>query len=548
MNKRILAVQFGNTYQRRAAGYKLITLIYTDPRCVWIDGIFDGAHMNVDEALLEGFVRIPKPADLRIGLTPGTYQVTLTFYDPTKGHGPFSIVAGDSRVLSRCTTTAGEIVEKSFYCQAEGNSLTLRFIPEEGKDIVLNALVLTGQEDEKLLPVFKTAPPAKMPGRTELDSSLAHEPEAALREVCDWLLDHRRENGFLGDAWEGNAPYWYTASMPVRALLAGYDILGDQKYLDAGLVIMDLFASEQTPNGAFPSVLRGRITSELTEAEIQHIYETERLPMSDVGSVVSALAIATKYAGPEHRKIYQDSLVLFCDKWASLFQKRDGSFTDGPNTGTYSCASAIEASAFSLASKATGETKFLQSAKRALRFLLPDWMEDGRMIGRAPHWPVRNRLPFVMETLYFGDQWYYDEGFITSAHYVEDPELKRDLLEALQHRVFGDCGLLRALGDGVWWPVQDVWNNAKSLGMVQTLLAMKSFDMSTPELEDALKLLQQVICTPEYSHRLGVMVDDSEHPADKFGSRSWGGMATEATGFAGMTIAEMIKPGVLYLI
>jgi hypothetical protein len=44
------------------------------------------------------------------------------------------------------------------------------------------------------------------------------------------------------------------------------------------------------------------------------------------------------------------------------------------------------------------------------------------------------------------------------------------------------------------------------------------------------------------------MANDSEHPANKFGSRSWGGMAIEATGFAGMTIAEMIKPGVLYLI
>ena len=31
------------------------------------------------------------------------------------------------------------------------------------------------------------------------------------------------------------------------------------------------------------------------------------------------------------------------------------------------------------------------------------------------------------------------------------------------------------------------------------------------------------------------------------GFQTWSGMRMEATGFAGMTLAEMIKPGVLYL-
>lgn len=549
----ILSLQFGNCYQRKAAGYTLLSRIYTNPCYLWATRVSEWASLNVDDPLLEGYIKSMEPAEFWIGLPRGSYTISITCYDPIKCHGPFAIFADDSKVLSDCRVHANVIVEKSFECEVSESPLKLTFVPEDGADFVISALTVYGTPGVELQPIFQTSSPVTMPSKVELLAHSDNNSQEALRTVCDWLLDHRSDDGFLGDAYDGGVIVWYTASMPIRALLAGYDILGDVRYRDTAFAILDIFVGEQLPNGGFTWDYRGIPTSELSDSEIERVSATCRLPMSDIGSVVSALAIGSAYADSPRKEQYVASVLHFCDDWASRFQLRSGAFTDGTDiggadTGVYSCATAIEASVFSLAHAISGEERYLAVARDAIRFLLPDWLDDGRTIGRCTtHWFMRNRLPFVMEPLYFGDQWYYDEGFITTALHAQDENLRRDIIDAIRRRVFGTCGLLAALDGKVWWPVQDIWNNAKSLGMVQTLLSAKQSGMTSPGLEDALECMNAVLCTPEYSVRLGTMANDDERPASVHLNRTWSGTGIEATGFAGMTIAEMIKPGVLYL-
>lgn len=59
--------------------------------------------------------------------------------------------------------------------------------------------------------------------------------------------------------------------------------------------------------------------------------------------------------------------------------------------------------------------------------------------------------------------------------------------------------------------------------------------------------MRRFICTPQYARRVGIMVADAERPAAVHGYHTWSGMRMEATGFAGMTLAEMVEPGILYL-
>jgi hypothetical protein len=59
--------------------------------------------------------------------------------------------------------------------------------------------------------------------------------------------------------------------------------------------------------------------------------------------------------------------------------------------------------------------------------------------------------------------------------------------------------------------------------------------------------MRRFLCTPEYARRLAIMADDRERPVDKYGYQTWTGMDRQSVGFAGMTLAEMIKPGVIYL-
>jgi len=59
--------------------------------------------------------------------------------------------------------------------------------------------------------------------------------------------------------------------------------------------------------------------------------------------------------------------------------------------------------------------------------------------------------------------------------------------------------------------------------------------------------LKKFICTPKYARLLGVMVDDPDLPWGPHSLQSWTGCSISATGFAGLALAEMIKPGITYL-
>jgi len=549
--KPIVSFQFGNTYQRRAPGFVLLSGVYASPCYLWVGSVNECASRQVADPLLEGYVQSTQPAAFWMGLPDGAYRLTMTGYEPEQDHGPFTVKANDTEALRNVVIQADSIWKASFQAQSKDGVLRLAFVPAPGKDFILNGLVVEGRDDRIVpQPVFRTAPPTTLPGQAEWMAHSEEDPARVLRRICAWLVAHCRADGFIGDTWATGTDYWYTTSFPVRALLAGYDILGDERYLDAALAVLDLFVGEQLPNGAFQDRFRGKPTAELGPAELENSLQS-RLPMSDVGSVVSALAIGSHYAPAPRKERYVRSVQLFCDNWASRFQQPSGGFTDGqwvPYEGLiYSCATAIEAATFSLAYAITGRTHYLKVAADAIRYLLPDWRTDGRMTGRAPHWVVRSGQPFVMESLYFGDMWYYDEGFVTTSLHAQDDDLCHRIDEALGWRVFGSQGLLHTMGGQVWWPIQNIWNNAKSIGLVQTLLHARVCGTSTPALEEALVRTRKFLCTPEFSRRLGIMVEDAEHPARVYGFQTWSGMRMEATGFAGMTLAEMIQPGVLYL-
>lgn len=546
----VLALQFGNVYQRRQVGYTLLSRLYTHPGYVWLDPVKEGAGRNIRDARREGYVHGKDPATLCLGLPDGAYEVTLTAFTREAGRGPYAVAVNGRTLLPDVRLPAGRIVRHTFRARARDNRLALTFTPQSGREFLLNTIEVRGARAVTLRPVFRTAPPVTLPGRRTQHRGPTPDPARELKRICNWLLAHREASGYLGDTYGPGGSYWYTVSMPVRALLAGHQLLGDRRYWDAATKVLDGFVGEQLPNGAWLATRRGRPTRALGRREVATIMATQRQPLSDIGSVVSALAVAAAAATGVRHQRYVEALRRFCDDWAPQFQRRDGGFSDGfwpPYTAIYSCATAIEAAAFSLVHRVTGETHYRETARRAISFLLKDWRKDGRMLGRAPHWLVHNRRPFVLDRLHFGDQWYYDEGFITTWHHADDAAFRSRVFQALANRVHGRAGLLAALEGKPWWPVQDIWNNAKSLGMVQTLLFAAHHGDGDPHLASALSDQRRLIATPEFSRRLGVTVSDAGRPVRRHGIRCWAGMRMEATGFAGMTLAEMIRPGILYL-
>lgn len=66
-------------------------------------------------------------------------------------------------------------------------------------------------------------------------------------------------------------------------------------------------------------------------------------------------------------------------------------------------------------------------------------------------------------------------------------------------------------------------------------------------VDRAVNITKRFLCTPKFSQRIGVMVEDPPLHWGGHTLQSWAGCAIAATGFAGLSLAEMVQPGIIYL-
>ena len=90
----------------------------------------------------------------------------------------------------------------------------------------------------------------------------------------------------------------------------------------------------------------------------------------------------------------------------------------------------------------------------------------------------------------------------------------------------------------MWWPLADTWTNSKAAAMPLVLIEYDRGMARDPEVAEAVRRAAVVLCNPDLATRLGILCDP-EMP--------WGTFSTTATGFGGLTLAELAKPGVIYL-
>jgi hypothetical protein len=542
--------QFGNVYQRKEPGWKLLSRIYELPWALWLSLVNEDAHIDVESALYEGFVSGEEPASFAVGIDATTAVVHVHCFGNGNHYGPFSITI-DGKTVGDDIQLEDEEEVFEFETEISNQRIDIGFVPDTGASFLVNGIEVVTSTLATPVKLFATAP--ELPSITT--KTTQREPSAMLSEICSWLTQHTESSDFPGDDYlidsNTKVPIWYSITFPVRTFLAGYLANGDKTCLSAVTNALDAFVSEQLPNGAWADHYRRCPTSTMDSEQAAFAMQSLRQPLSDIGSVAACLGLSAPHVDTARSKRYLTALERYCESWAAGFQAEDGSFNDGydghsRNGSTYSCATAIEAGLFAIAGTLLGRADFSERANRAIRFLLPDWRENGRMIGRAPHWPVRNRKPFLFEPTYFGDMYYYDEGFTTVLHHTKDESLAEDLRTALKNRVRGASGLLSTLGEENWWVIQDTWNNAKSIGMIATLLEVQRHIAPGKDLEETITRLMRFLTTSEFSAVLGVMPDDTERPANIYGMQTWSGTAGEATGFAGMILGELLVPKSMY--
>jgi hypothetical protein len=411
----IARFDFGNCEVYGKAGWLTVGRVYCSPRVLWVNEPQEVWRPGHEDPLLLSFVQA-REGELRLGLPPGNYTLKLSFYDALEEHGPFSLAvasvagraamgAGEARVvLAGVVVPRGQIVTEQVDVTHAGGALALRFKAAVGKTFLLNALEVLGPDDAELEILFEDAPGDILPAPADLLATGRDDPRAALRQVCEWLLAHRRADGFLGDP-EGERRWWYTAAYPIRTLLAASAIFGEARYRAAAEQVLDLFVLDQMPEGGFPQAYQGRgELAQLPAAELDAIRARSWMNLADIGSTVSALAFAIPYVAGERRLRYRAAVRKYLDGWARRFQQPNGGFTNGWLAGhdaqwIYSIATGTTALAVAFYAAAPAAPGYIEAAGRAAGLLVRGWRIGlmaglpGSIIETPSTWKVYSQTP-----------------------------------------------------------------------------------------------------------------------------------------------------------
>lgn len=532
----VYRIDFGSR-DASATGYLSLADTGADPRFLWV-GTALGVRDRGGEDGVSGDFVFGREGEFLVGLDNGDYEVETTFGDLDYAQGPFNVFVQGRLVVEKLKTGRGQLTTKTFRAKVTEERLSLRFVAvDDAPFFAVTSLIVRGPEQQADHRVWPEAPAETIPTADELARADPRDPREALRSCCDWLLAHQRDDGFFCQS----TSEWYRASYPIRTLLAGYELFGKREYLDAVTVCLDKLIGEQLPNAAWSSGFRNKPVAEQTEAEIEKAMGGTT-NTADVGCISTCLAIAYPYVDDARKKIYLDALRRYAEEYAAQWQLPSGGFTNGRWAGKdmttpYSVAAGTQAMSFCSLHVVTGERKYLEVAERAVDFLLDNWHEDGRPLHHH-HAEDTTRLLDLTEAGDLGNLFYYQEGILWVWHWTEDEALKEKIRRVVGWHITGAKGLLRARENGVWWPLGHPWGNAKTAAIPLVLVEYDRSMGNTPEVGEAARRSAVFLTQPDFARRIGVTCEPS---------MPWGRYSMQATGFAGLSLAELAAPGVTFL-
>jgi hypothetical protein len=156
----------------------------------------------------------------------------------------------------------------------------------------------------------------------------------------------------------------------------------------------------------------------------------------------------------------------------------------------------------------------------------------------------------------FGDGFYTLEALLAVLNATKSEKVRTVLFDAIRTYIFGEAGLLALQNGQAWWPLdRNCWHLSKSAGMPMVLCdfvrfadAMGASAKEKQKASAALTLCRQFLTTPRFSGLLGVMCDEpeQEYPFARHSIQCWNGCAAAATGIAGVALAHLWRPGIVF--
>jgi hypothetical protein len=353
-----------------------------------------------------------------------------------------------------------------------------------------------------------------------------------LRSVCDWAITVELRTGELKIQEKRRTSIFINSNLG-RVLLAGYQLCGDQRYLDEALAWFDrLVDLQQVTLSA-----RGD-----TVGWWGDFSPTANIYLGDAGTSATALAGAVHFSSGERRSAYQRALLRYAN-FVRFGTSADPQGKDrgaspgwiigsGPDQGAlgtgyykgrlavapYTIATAVTGSGFfSALYSLTHDPVHLDIAEQAGQWLLQQRAADGRVpytIENQIHetWPI-NTLSYV------------SDGLIGLYRRTPNAAMKKAIAASINRNV--NWLITQQNSQGVWGKMRSE-DQQRSQGAIN-LMVLYYCEIS-PE--------QIVLNSIERNYRFFLKPGNLQ----KYGF----GDLSISTGFIGLSIAEILEPGICY--
>ena len=372
-------------------------------------------------------------------------------------------------------------------------------------------------------------------------------PEKALELYCDWIVEQLKTF---------KPPFeWYFLFYPIRTLLLGAKLLGREDYAEAVWPWLDEYCAEQFPNGALSSTCRGKAITEYTVEEREEYIRTGKLNLADGGSNVHGLFQAAIYCkDPERKKRYIECGCKWLDNWVPIWSLPNGSYGNGIWNGhkicqPYSMAMNV-CSAFAGAAIATGDKRYVRNAERFAMFQCDNIHESGV--------PIRyNLYPTATNDSLIGDFsriFYMMEAFCWTHYVSSDTEVRNRIADMMKKWI--DADIITRWPDNFDWfdmnkaslrinwgeykdsfseKLRFYWYASKCCGIPSLLQYYVDNMHDDAEIRKRCKQGAAYLSHPLKARMLAVMAEDVVPD-----------FCLQATGFAGLTVAEGIQTGATF--
>ena len=382
--------------------------------------------------------------------------------------------------------------------------------------------------------LLAAAAPAQPPQPIVVDPQTRQELTTLLRDVCDWAIAIELRSGELKIREQRRTSIFINSNL-ARVLMAGYQITGDQRYLDEALAWFDRFVALQQVTLS---------ASGDTVGWWGDFSPTANIYLGDAGTSATALAGAVRFTSGERRAAYLTALIRYANfvrfgTNADPQGKDRGAspgwiVTSGPDQGAlgtgyykgrlavapYTIATAVTGSGFfSALYGLTRDPVYLNIAEAAGRWLLQQRAADGRVpytIENQIHesWPI-NTLSYV------------SDGLIGLYRRTPHTEMKTAIAASINRNV--NWLITQQNNHGVWGKMRSE-DQQRSQGAINLMVLY--YSEISPE--------QLVLESIERNYRFFLKPDNLQ----KYGFKD----LSISTGFVGLSIAELLEPGICYRI